>query len=107
MNSAYDLYGAKELSLQGAKAFIERALGAVLEERESSYQGGIYYILGDSVSEHFILKLNVDPFDGEAAECDFSDYTVLLYVNDTFRASDIEMSIGREYGFELLRHEVF
>lgn len=40
-------------------------------------------------------------------EQDFSDFSVLLYINATTRSSDIERAIRDGGGFELLRHEVF
>ncbi|UZE18833.1 hypothetical protein LOY70_04350 [Pseudomonas sp. B21-054] len=106
MTMSYDLYGAKKLSLLSAKDDVERALGKIFEERDSSYQGGVYYMWGRRDSEHFILKLNVDPFDGDPAEQKYPDHKILLYVNTTERSSDIEKSMRQSADFELLRHEI-
>ncbi|UVM14409.1 hypothetical protein LOY42_13945 [Pseudomonas sp. B21-023] len=106
MTVAYDLYGVRNLGILSAKVNVERALGEAFEERESSYQGGIYYMLGGGDAENFVLKLNVDPFDGDAVEQNYSDYTVLLYINATDRSSALER-VMRQAGFKLLRHEVF
>ncbi|MFT0869244.1 hypothetical protein [Pseudomonas sp. CAM1A] len=106
MTVAYDLYGAKDLALLSAKVNVERVLKEAFEERDSYYQGGIYYMLGGGDAEHFVLKLNVDPFDGGAVEQDYQDYTVLLYINATDRSSALE-EIMKQAGFKLLRYEVF
>ncbi|MBC3456574.1 MULTISPECIES: hypothetical protein [Pseudomonas] len=106
MTVAYDLYGAKDLGLLSAKVNVERTLGEALEERDSSYQGGVYYMLGGGDAENFVLKLNIDPFDGDAVEENYPDYTVLLYINATDRSFALER-IMRQAGFKLLRHEVF
>lgn len=107
MTIVYDLYGADKLNLLAARDNIETALGEVFEERDSSYQCGIYYMWGRSDSENFVLKLNVDPFDDEPIEQNYPNYKILLYINATDRSSDIEKAIGQGGGFKLLRHEVF
>ncbi|MDT4837941.1 hypothetical protein [Phytopseudomonas flavescens] len=107
MTIAYDLYGGRELSLLLAKEHVEEMLGVSLEERESSYQGGIYYVWGRNDSEHYVLKVNVDPFDEEPVEQDFPDFPVLLYINATERSSSIEEVVRKDSFFKLLRHEVF
>lgn len=104
---AYDLYGAKTLTLLLAREHIEGILGVSLDERNSTYQGGVYYMLGSNESENFILKVNLDPFDDEPVEQNFPDYPVLLYINATARSSDVEEAIKKGACFKLLRHEVF
>ncbi|WP_449124234.1 hypothetical protein [Pseudomonas viridiflava] len=107
MTIVYDLYGAEESCLLSARIEVERALGETFEERDSSYQGVIYYMWGRSGSENFVLKLNIDPFDGDPVEQNYAGYKILLYVNATNRSTDIEKMISQEGGFKLLRHEVF
>ncbi|GFM53516.1 hypothetical protein K5D38_21275 [Pseudomonas cichorii] len=106
MTIVYDLYGAEKSCLLSARSELERALGETFEERDSSYQGGIYYMWGRSDSENFVFKLNIDPFDGDPVEQDYASYKVLLYVNATNRSSDIEKLISQVSVFKLLRHEV-
>lgn len=103
--TAYDLYGFKGLAILEAKSEIEEKLGFYFEERESSYQGGIYYKFVSDGSETFVLKGNVDPFDGEPVEQMFSGYPVLLYVDMTLRSEEIKSLLSA--GFDLLRHELF
>jgi hypothetical protein len=105
--NTYDLYGVKNCSLTLARAQIEKLTGILLEERNSIYHGGVYYFYGDSTSEHFVLKSNVDPFDGEPVEQAFLDSPVLFYVNATNRSLDLMDSLKIDEGFSLLRHEVF
>ncbi|MBM0280190.1 hypothetical protein [Pseudomonas chlororaphis] len=102
--TAYDLYGFKSLSVLEARSKIEERLGFSFEERESSYQGGDYYKFGDKGEESFVLKRNVDPFDGEPVEQIFSEYPVLLYVDMTLRSEEIKSLLSTE--FYLLRHEL-
>lgn len=103
--AAYDLYGFKGSSIFGAKSKIEGKLNISFEGRDSSYQGGVYYKFGEKESEVFIVKRNIDPFDGEPVEKMFSDYPVLLYVDVTLRSEEIKSFLGTE--FNLLRHEFF
>lgn len=62
---------------------------------------------GRSDSENFVLKFNVDHFDGDPVEQNYPSYKILLYVNATNRSSDIEEAIRQGGDFKLLRHEVF
>ena len=107
MTIVYDLYGAETSCLLSARSDVERALGEIFEERDSSYQGGIYYMWGGSDAENFVLKVNIDTFDGDPVEQNYSCYKILLYINATNRSSAIEEAISQAGGFKLLRHEVF
>ncbi len=101
----YDLYSAKKSNLDFVRGQVEVALKIVLEERNSTYQGGVYYRCGDKNSEHFVLKNNLDPFDGDVAEQAFPNSSVLLYVNATEHSSELFNKL--ENDFVLLRHEDF
>ncbi len=103
--SIYALYGLKGLSLMDARSKVESALGCFFEERESSYQAGIYYRFQAGEEESFVLKNNLDPFDGEAVEAQFAEYDVLLYVDATQRSAPIRSLLGPE--FCLLREEAY
>ncbi|WP_163020726.1 hypothetical protein, partial [Pseudomonas viridiflava] len=96
-----------KLSLLPAKDDVERMLGKVFEKRDSSYQGGVYYMWRGSDSENFILKLNIDPFDGDPAEQKYPEHKILLYVNAPDCSPDIEKAMSQRAGFHLLRHEIF
>ncbi|WP_454834568.1 hypothetical protein [Pseudomonas lini] len=103
--AAYDLYGVKGLTILEAKLKVEESLKLSFDERESTYQGGVYYRFGSDESEKFLLKGNVDPFDGEAVEQKFSEYPVLLYVDMTVRSEEVRCLLSME--FCLLRHELY
>lgn len=102
----YDLYGFLSDDINGAKNLLETSLGIQFEVRDSDYQGGDYFQWGKASDEHFVLKRNIDPIDGEPAEMTFPEHRILLYVNDTSRSADLQERIIRgARSFVLLRHE--
>lgn len=103
----YDLYGVKCSSLTLAKAKVEELTGVSFEERDSTYHGGVYYLHGEIASENFILKNNIDPFDGDPVEQEFPDYPVLFYINATYRSLELLERLQIDERFSLLRHEIF
>lgn len=102
---SYDLYGVKGAALLSVKEILEDSIGLSFYERESSYQGGVYYYSGDRVSESLIIKNNLDPFDEEPVELNFSDWPVLIYVNSTGRAFELEKIMTQDERIVLLRRE--
>lgn len=102
--ATYDLYGYKGVAILEARSKIEENLNFSFEERESLYQGGVYYKFGSKESECFVLKVNIDPFDGEPVEQSFPDYSILLYVDMTLRSEEIRSLLSTD--FYLLRHEL-
>lgn len=102
----YDLYGVLSDDIEAAQKILETALNIQFEIRNSDYQGGDYFQWGKADNEHFVLKRNIDPFDGQPAEMSFPVYKVLFYVNDTARSADLQekMNNGAK-DFSLLRHE--
>ena len=104
--STYDLYGLKSDDLDGAKRLFDAMLSITFDPRESLYQGGDYYFYGDKSGEHFVLKRNLDPFDGDPSEINFPDYKILLYINDTHPANELRAAISSaESGVTHLRNE--
>lgn len=104
--STYDLYGSK-LSLDDAKDYLENALKLKFEARESLYHGGAYFRTINEAGEHFDLKRNVDPLDGDPFESNFPSYSVLLYVNTASgRSLEVQSALNAESGqFILLKRE--
>lgn len=100
----YDLYGASSADIDTVRSSLETALNVEFEAHESSYQGQ-YFQWGKTTGEHFVLKKNEDPIDGEPAEVNFSEEALLLYVNDTPRSEDLCRLIKSTQYFTLLRHE--
>lgn len=102
---SFDLYGINLSDLSDARAAVESIFEISMEERDSGYQGGIYYLFGDRGSENFILKRNIDIDDGEPAELEFPEYPVLLYINKTVRPAEIKEIIEKMSFAFFLRHE--
>jgi hypothetical protein len=100
----YDLYGFLSDDIVAARGALEAALGQQFEARDSDYQGGEYFQLGKAGAEHFVLKRNVDPYDGDPAEQEFPQHPVIFYVNATARAAELRQKIATA-GCVLLRHE--
>lgn len=104
--AVYDLYGCMSDDIDGARSLLETSLGIQFESRDSDYQGGDYLQWGKTSHEHFVLKRNVDPIDGEPAEISFPMHQILFYVNDTSRSEELQKKINQEAkSFALLRHE--
>ena len=102
----YDLYGSTSDDILGAKELLEDSLGIKFDARDSEYQGGEYFQSGRTSGEHFVLKRNLDPIDGGPAEMSFAAHKVLLYLNDTPRAKELQEQIHqRAKNFVALRHE--
>lgn len=98
----YDLYGFLSDDMDGIKKLLEDSLGIQFETRDGDYQGGGYFQWGKMSGEHFVLKWNIDPFDGEPAEMDFPAYQIIFYVNDAALSGGLQ---ARVKGIILLRHE--
>jgi hypothetical protein len=86
----FDLYGFRKDNLEDARIAFQQALGVTMVPRDSLYLGGSYYRYASSGQENFMIRRNLDPFDGEPAELDFPDMPVLLYVNETERSRELE-----------------
>jgi hypothetical protein len=105
MNS-FDLYGWKTGDLEGTKLKVENVLGIKFELHESSYHGGDYYLCGKLDEENFTLEHNKDLDEDEPTESEYSEYTLLLYVNRTKRSKELRDLIGAEIDDAFfLRHE--
>lgn len=101
----YDLYGFVSDDLEAARVAMEQALDIHLAAHESLHTGD-YYRLGFTGEENFVLQKNFDPFYKEVIEDKFPKFCILLYVNKTERAEEIEqMLTSRITGIKLLRRE--
>ena len=87
----YDLYSITNYDLNAARQVIERVLGVSLVPHESSYIGDYY--LGKSNNEEYQLRKNIDPLDGEPVMSAVPVSSILLYVNETQRAPEIERKL--------------
>ena len=103
----YDIYGFGTDDMDAVRCAIEEALGIHFEEHESSYLG-IYFLFGDPGEEQLRLQRNIDPFDGEAAEQNFPETPLLLYVDHTQRCEEIESTFAAKLpAAKLLRRDQF
>jgi hypothetical protein len=107
MMKKWDLYGFKKIDLEDARISIEKALGLSMESHESLYRCGNYYRFGNDGEENFILQKNFDPFDNKWLEEEGEGLEVILYVNETSRAEEIERLLTERIPeITLLRREV-
>ena len=90
-----NLYGSSNLTIEDAKSFLERKLNIKFLPKDSLYQGE-YYRYGEDGSENFLLKKNIDPLDGEPAELNFSNCSILLYVNHTERTTELNNLLNKD-----------
>lgn len=88
--TTYMIFGLNSANLAEARVCVESALGVGMELHESDFRCGEYYRFGSANSEHFILQRNFDDEEGEWTRGEFSDFAMLLYVNDTTRGAQIE-----------------
>ena len=104
----YDLYGCESDDIHAAKKLLEEVLSINFDLRNSEYQGGEYFQWGRTSGEHFVLKRNIDPIDGGAAEMSFSAHKVLLYLNDTPHSKDLREKIQQgAKSFVVLRQRIW
>lgn len=89
----FDLYGYRNQNLEAIRLALQHALGVKLQAHESSFIGE-YFRLQNSVGEEFQLQRNFDPYEEEWAEDDFPDMHILLYINNTERAEELERLIA-------------
>ena len=91
----HDLYGLDHNDLEQARRDLEAVLGLSFEVRESSYHGD-YYGTWAPGKESFMLKRNIDLLDGEALEAEHPEMPLLLYVEYTDRADELQALFSAE-----------
>jgi hypothetical protein len=97
----HDVYAIPANDLEAARAVIETILGITLLPHNSLYIGEYY--LGKLNDEEYQLRKNLDPMDGEPVDGRFPVTGLLLYVNGTQRAPEIERALLAQMpGVELL-----
>jgi hypothetical protein len=85
---------------------VENALGIKFIAHESTYRGGDYYCFGKIGEEEFTLQRNFNLIDKEWTEEEFQEFPILIYVDKTSRAEEIEKLLGaRKVGGLLLKRE--
>jgi hypothetical protein len=102
----YDLYEIGADSITEARSLLESLLSISLEEHDSSFHRGPYFATGKKGEENFELKLNLDPYEDEPIEDEYSDSRFLFYVNNTRRSSELNSVLTKSNSrIKLLRRE--
>ena len=104
-NKVYDLYGILYDDINFAKTTIENILRITMQAHDSLYLGE-YFLFDDVGEEHFILQKNYNEFEDEWNEKTFSQYPLLLYVNETPRSEDLVKLLSKDEKIVFLTHQV-
>lgn len=99
----FELFGVKMGSLSNLTKIIAEATGCTFYLHDSDFRGGGYYRTKVGVKPSLVVQRNSVDDEGYRIEDDFSDYSLLVYVNDG-NSSISEMLISIE-GLDLLRSE--
>jgi hypothetical protein len=78
----FGISGSYPIAEQALK--IGTLLGYNLEERESIYRGGRYFILNGDNDEIIIVQRNIE-LDNYLAEEDYPNSSILIYIDSTIR----------------------
>lgn len=101
--ATYDKYGS-HIDIESTKVKIEKCLGIKLEDRDSSYWGA-YYISKNNTGESIKIIENMDPIDREPLDIEFSNYPVIIYVDETDRSDEIQ-ELFNHIGLKMLSHKI-
>lgn len=82
MKRRFDTYGWTDGSLEEVAAQIEQILNLTLEARESYFLGGDYYLWKDDGGRRLSLQPNAQDDEGNLAEQDRPELTLVLYAVD-------------------------
>lgn len=104
MGSIFNLYGVSGMELAEVARILGGLLGVRLEERESSYRGGVYFRGELATDGEVLVQLNWADEDGELAEPEFPEFVILVYVNSV--SAEMAGSISTSGKLSLLREEV-
>jgi hypothetical protein len=80
---------------------VEQALGITLIQYHNQYRGA-YYGFGCINKESFVLQRNWNPLDEEFMEEQFLEMKILLYVNASNRAEELEQLLTMKTTAQLL-----
>lgn len=99
----FDLYGARELTIDELCAAVAGALGVSFVEHDSSFRGR--YFLADGEPRLEVQPNQVPGDDGEldAMESEFVAYPTLLYVYGSDRPDEVRDRLAAVAGLAFLR----
>lgn len=99
------IYGLPAQPFEDLLKRLNSAFGIRLTAHESAYRGA-YYRSGPTGGEHFLLQPNYLAHGDEWIDEEHREYPVLLYVNETTRADEIDRMLQLETPFAVkLKHE--
>src|SRR5262245_39381176 len=102
--TSYITYGTN-WPLKDVLSAIESALTVRMSPHDSSYRGE-YYTSGSSGQEHIVVQPNYLDNDDEWIEEKYQEYAILIYVNETPRAEQVEGHLHARMPYlQLLRRE--
>jgi hypothetical protein len=81
MDARYDTYGFVAATLEETAPRVQQLLGLPLQERDSSYYAGTYYLYSHSDGKLRLFQ-NFDPIQGAWVRERYCDYAVILEVSN-------------------------
>jgi hypothetical protein len=103
-----DLYGAKGLELDELTRRVSEVLSREFSLHDSLYYGGGYYRSGIVDDEEILIMSNDVTMEDEGLEYlepDFSDYPLLLRVDETTRGDEIKRQLEVISSLTFLRRD--
>lgn len=95
MDDRYDTYGFKAMTLEEVLPLVQQALGLQLQERDSSYYAGTYYLYKESYDRELKLYGNKDPVTGYWVREHYRDYAVILEVSALSNMDEIRRKLTK------------
>jgi hypothetical protein len=93
MDSRYDTYGFAATRLEEVAPLVQQILGLQLEERDSGYYAGTYYLHEQSYGRELKLYRNHDHVRGSWVREQYRDYAVILEVSDLDNMDEIRQRL--------------
>ncbi len=93
MTGRHDVYGFPEATLDEVAPLLRRLLGVPLQERDSSYYAGTYYLYKQSFGRELRLYRNRDPVNGSLVREQYRDYPVILEVSGLDNMDEIRRAV--------------
>jgi hypothetical protein len=93
MASRYDTYGFTATTLEEVAPLVQQLLGLPLQERDSSYYAGTYYLYRKAYGRELKLYRNHDPVRGSWVREHNRDQGVILEVSDLDDMDDIQRKL--------------
>jgi uncharacterized protein YyaL (SSP411 family) len=97
MTSYFDLYGLLNMSIDEAAVMLEKIFSITFVARDSSFKGE-YYSTSVDADEDLELQENFNKIEEDWTEPEFEQYPVILYVSDVRRAHEIENTLKKGMG---------